>query len=988
MNKSRLFLLSMLILFSTGLLPSTASAYDPGEYPVFYPLTKEDGLPDNSVKVIMKDSEGFMWFGTRHGLARYDGSSFKTYWAGDEAGTISGNRIHTLAEGSGKKIWVGTYANGLNLLEMKSDHFQHYGSSYGIGSRVNKVAVLDDGSVWVCSNEGLAKYLPELDSFQVYSADPSSPASLNSTSVYDIIKTQAGELYVSTTGRYIQRFDEENGVFTEVVYARDPGLNDNYNKKLAEGPDGTLYIIANEHGLSTYHPQSGESSYIGKGKGGLSSTFFFGDFLFDQEGKLWISTDGGGINVYNPESSDFTYIRHSEGSNESIASDNNYALYFDDENRLWVGSFDRGVGILDLARNKFSSSLFTHNDLRILDDKSVLALYQDSKQQLWAGTDGNGLYCFVPGGKLRIYKHDPVDPGAISSNVITSLGEDSKGNILAGTYLGGLNLIHANTNEIRRLHPSSSSIWEILTDSRERIWLGLLGEALDLYKEEEEQFENFGPASAKADRIRFTNVMEIMEDSDGDIWIGTEGNGIYILDKQSNRLRWLREDALGKLTSSSSINRIYEDYTGIYWIGTEGEGLIRYNKHNQDLKLFTRDDNLPGNVVLSMYEDRHLNLWIGTNQGLCRYNRSSGRMINFVREDGLSGLEFNRGALIQLEDGRLLAGTRTGADIISPDEISLNQNLPRVVISSLSILNREIEVGDTINGRSVLEKDIRYKELLDLKYGDKSFSLEFVALNYTLPEKCTYRYQLEGFDPEWIEVGAERNFANYTNLDPGKYVFKVMASNNDGKWGSNTTQLHIHVSAPFYRTSWFLTLVLLLVLVLMYAVYRIRLQIMQSNYLQKQNEQEKRIIELEKERLEKDLQALSLKRIYRNRILVHQKNKLAGISVKASEAVKESLEKVILEIDEELLEDRDWKYMEPQLDKVYNNFITKLNASHTDLTQTDVKLAAYVRMGLSTKEISEFMHKTLRGIESDRYRLRKKLGLDQQDSLRQYLKNI
>jgi DNA-binding CsgD family transcriptional regulator len=247
---------------------------------------------------------------------------------------------------------------------------------------------------------------------------------------------------------------------------------------------------------------------------------------------------------------------------------------------------------------------------------------------------------------------------------------------------------------------------------------------------------------------------------------------------------------------------------------------------------------------------------------------------------------------------------------------------------------------------------------------------------------------LEGFDEDWNLTSSGRRMVSYSNLNPGNYTFRVKASNNDGKWGNNEKTLHIKILPPFYITIWFKAILSLFLASLIYLIYSYRLNIHKNQFRQTQIEQERRIMHLEKEQLESELQKLTFHVLNRNRALIDQKNRLIGLSMKAREVVRIGLQDIITKIDEELTDDKDWMHIEPQLDKVYNNFVTRLKEKHPDLTLSEIKIAAYIRMNMSTKEISEFMHKTTRAVENDRYRLRKKIGLDMNDSLQNYLINL
>jgi ligand-binding sensor domain-containing protein/DNA-binding CsgD family transcriptional regulator len=962
----------------------------------FQKITQKDGLSHNNVECIFKDSDGFMWFGTRNGLCRYDGYEIKVFRYSGNENSLSGDRILALEEDRQGNLWIGTYANGLNKYNKKTGQFTHYGDKKFPSTRINRIKVFRDGSLWICSNYGLAQYIPEQDSFRIYLAREGDPHSLNSSYISDIIQTSKGDVYVATEANAIQQLDRRTGFFTSISYKRDPGLNNNYRKRIVEDRRGILWISANVHGLCSYDPATGESSMYVMGPGKLSTNVLNGDMAIDPEGNLWICTDGGGINILNLTTGMFNYIRNISGLEDCLSSDHVYTVYFDDHNIVWVGTFNEGINYYDPERFKFGGYYSAPGDLKVFDNVSVLSIYQDKNKRLWVGTDGEGLFMFDGQDRLHHYLHQPGNPNSISTNVITSISEDFSGNILIGTYSGGLISFNPERNTFIRFDQtskgpgriSSLNVWDILPDSKGRIWLGLLGTGVDLFDPVNHTFTNFGPNSPRSDRITFQNVMALMEDTEGDIWFGTEGKGIFILDSGTEKIRRLAPDTSRHVSTQGVIKCLYQDHRGYIWIGTEGDGLYRYDKSSGEWLHYTEKKGFPSNIVQSIQEDRQGNLWFGTSNGLDLYNVNTRVCKKFVEEDGLSGDEFNADALIRLADGRFMTGTSRGTDIFRPENIRFNQNLPQVKITRLEVLNREVLPGQVVNNRVLLTRSITYTRDLTLTYRDKTFSLGFAALNYTLPEKCRYAYKLDGFDDAWNNTGSDRRQASYSNLPPGEYIFRVRASNNDVKWGNNERSLHVRVLPPWYHTWWFRTMVSLLLVLIIYFIYAYRLKIHKEHFRQKQMEQEQRIMQLEKEKLESELKKMTFHILNRNRALIDQKNRLLGLSVKAREVVRTGLLDIIGKIDEELTDDKDWTYIEPQLDKVYNNFVMRLKEKHPDLTLSEIKIAAYVRMNLTTKEISEFMHKTGRAVENDRYRLRKKIGLDSNDSLQHYLINL
>lgn len=958
-------------------------------------INREDGLGHNQVECIFQDSDGFIWFGTRNGLSRYDGFEIVNFRHAVSPGSISGNRILSINEDKQGYLWVGTFQKGINRLNRETGVFEQFNNVPGTGSRVNRITVTNDGSVWLCTDNGLAKYRPESNDFFLYQEESQNPSSINSNQVSDFLQTSDGSYYVATWNQTIQHFDEETGVFTDIYYERSPDLMIEYRKRIAEDRKGNIWISANQHGLCRYNPETGDSKLFTQENSGMNTNILNGDMLVDQEGKIWISTDGKGINILDPETESFSYISTSPGPMGVLPGDQVYAIYQDMQNHIWIGFFDKGVVYIDPLSNNFERSLFSSADLELLLGKSVLAIFQDTKQRVWAGTDGDGLYCFPPDGLPKTYRHDQLNSNSVSSDVVTSIGEDKNGNILVGTYAAGFNIFNPHTGLFQRIEQGSgsnsvhsSSVWDIFTDSRGKVWLGLLGNGLDLYDPGEETFLNMGMEASERNRVNHPNIMVILEDADGDLWFGTEGNGVNILDRQTGEMTEPLLSGNDSILQSSMVRSLSQDRKGQVWIGTEGEGLFVINKRSGEIWQMSVEDGLQDNIIQGIQEDDRGIIWISTGNGLAMYNPVTNIILNYFESDGLAANEFNSDAILELADRRILVGSMNGLDVIEPAEMIFNQNIPRVVLTEFEIMNAKVTVGEMVNDRVVLERLITYSDHITITHPDKLFSIEFAALNFIHPEKCEFMYMLEGFEQDWVTTSSDRRIATYSNLKPGDYTFMVKASNNDGKWGFNTRELKITVLPPFWATWWFISVAVIVLGLVAYYMYSTRLEMYKNTFLQKQAVQEKRIMQLEKENLESELKKLTFFRMNRNRNLLELKNRLMGLSIKARESVKAGLEDIILEIESEISSDKDWKHIEPQLDITYNNFISRLREKHPDLTLSEIKIAAYIRMSLSNKEMAEYMHKTVRAIENDRHRLRKKLGIELNSSLREYLSSF
>jgi len=957
-------------------------------------ITKQNGLSDSNVECIYKDSDGFIWFGTRNGLCRFDGYEIKIYKKTDNQNSLSGNRILDITEDKQGNLWIGTLKDGLNCFDRETEIFVHYGFNEGIGDRVNKIKVFKDSSIWICSNRGLAYLNQNTDSFKTYYNPEQNGVQINSGLVYDIIETSNSEVYIATENNEIQQLNRKKNSLKNIKYARLPELTSNYRKTLIEDSKGIIWITASYHGLCSYNPANGESEIYTQQKNNLSTNKLMGNMDIDSEGNLWICTEEDGINIFNVETKHFTHLKRNKNIQGSLNSDHIYSIYFDNENIAWIGTFDKGINIYNPYQRKFNASLFSPNDLDVLNDYSVLDIFEDSKKRVWMGTDGFGLFKFEK-NKAAIQYNNHDKNSFLSSNVITSLAEDPLGNILIGTYSGGLISLNPDKNIATLYYPlnkpgsiSSPHVWEVFADSRNRIWLGMLASGADEYNYKTHLFRNLGPYSTEVDKIDFQNVMTINEDRDGDIWFGTEGKGIFILDKETDRIIRIANDSTYKFPTEGIIKCIIQDKWGAIWIGTEDNGLFKYDKKKHVFSKFGKPDGFTSDPVQSLAEDTEGNIWIGTTSGLFKLNTQSHNFSRFIIEDGLSSNDFNPDAMCKLSDGRIIAGTNNRAEIISLDNINLNTNLPKLVFTKLSVLSKQIQPNMLVNDRMILTKSITYTPELKLNWKDKVFSLEFAALNYTLPQKCQYKYMLDGFDEDWIYTDSKRRIATYSNLDAGDYIFRVKASNNDGKWGNNQIALKIKVTPPFWETLAFkLSLILLLGLII-YIIFKQRIKTIDDQFKQHQLEQEQKIITLENEKLESELKKLAFNILSKNKLLLDHKTRIQNLSNKAKESVKEGLQKIVDSIDEDLNEEKDWKIIEPQIDKAYNQFISKLKQNYPDLTATEMRIAAYIRMNLSTKEISELLNKTQRAIENDRYRLRKKIGLGTNDSIQHFFLNL
>ncbi len=958
----------------------------------------EDGLAHNSIEWVYKDHEGYMWFATSNGLNRFDGTEIKTYQNNPHDTTsLSVNKVNCINEDGSGNLWIGTLGGGLNLFDREKECFKHYTSSRSKNglpnNTINNIKLLHNNELWICTANGLAHFNPKTNDFTNY-FPKSKGIDLSQFYVTDIIQTKKGDIYIATGDHWIYKFNPDSGNFEVIHYVRDKNLMGDYRKFLAEDPEGNIWISAFSHGLIKYNPNTGASKIITPKNSNLNTDLLNGQIIVKYN-KLWIPTDGFGIYEYDLASQKMTSISKDPAKLNSINSNIIYSLCIDNQNIIWAGSFNDGVNYLDPNQIKFTTlTSFDNKDLSFIGT-SVPAIFEDSKGRIWIGTDGDGLYQYSSDGHLFHYKNEPNNLNSLSSDRIVSITEDHVGNILLGSFMGGMMIFNVEKNKFTRYLSGNSStdiasnhVWDILMDSENRIWVGLLGKGLDLFNPKTQTFTHYGPWTDNYNRINHDNVMSIMEDKDGDLWFGTEGKGVNILDKQTRQMYPSITPSENIKISSNDVKCIYEDSKGIIWIGTVNGGLNRYDKKNQKIEYYSMDNGLPSNIIYSIVEDNDNNIWLGTAYGLSMFNTKTKKFRNYAKDDGLLGFVCNRKALCRLKNGNILVGTTNGLNIFNPDSIHDIKFKPKAFFTSLRIQNEVIEIGDTINGRVVLPKNINYLNRLVISPLDKIFTLEFAAKTFTLPEKCRFKYKLDGFEKTWKTTDAQRRYATYSNLDPGSYTFHIKASNSDGVWSNEETTLQITVLPSFVQSAWFKLILGIIVILIFYVWYRNKMNIKEKQFLNEKEKHQQQIVVLEKEKLESELNNQTFNILSRNRALLKHRRRLNSLVNKVDEKNKATLLEIMDEIDQEVNEVKDWKHIEPRLDKVYNNFMTSLKSKQANLTLTELRIAAYVRMGLSTKEISELLQKTTKAVDNERYRLRKKLDIPLNDSLKKYLLDL
>lgn len=784
----------------------------------FEHLSLRDGLSQSSVTCIEQDSLGFLWFGTYNGLNRFDGYNFKIYLTDPKNQlSISHNFIRcSYVDGHGT-LWIGTWGGGLNKVEFVDNNrdsliflrFQHnpLDSISLCDDRVSSIQQHKNGMLWIGTRHGISIFDPFQEKFiKRYVPDPNKPNTLSTDNISELNIDDKNNIWIATWGGGLNKYDHEKKQF--IVYQN--------------------------------HPNDSES---------ISHDIVL-DLLRDSSGNLWIGTWGGGLNKLKYKSitdSDkntklrFERFTHDKSDMSSISGNSIYDIYEDRCGVLWFGTDWDGVNKYDPNDDAFKHyHSFIKNDDSGTDD-AVYALYKDKTGILWLGTRGNGLISFdMEKGIFKSHIHDQYNSNSISNNVVRSIYEDRAGRFWIGTEIG-FNQFDRSTGKFKRYYldpddPGLTNIVYIYEDRESNLWLGAWDGGLSKFNTETKKFTLYQNDPENSHSFPDNIVWCITEDLQNQLWIGTDKNGLLKYDREKDQFISFKNDENDPNSiSDNKVLTIYVAQNGDIWLGTTtGLNRIAFSESKENKVVF---ENFPKEIglfettILGVMEDKHDNLWICSSNYLTKYNPVTERAKNYHIFDKLHIGEFNVNAVYKdSQKGDMYLGGTNGFNVFNPDSLKNNMIIPKAVITDLKIFGKSIKVNEILDGRIILKSAIAVSDHIQLDYRDDVFSLEFSALHYNAPEFNQYAYILDGFENKWNYVNAKHRIATYTNLDPGQYVFRVKASNNDGMWDETGKNLKIIITPPFWMTWWFRIFAILWTILFIIVVYRLRI-----NQIKKRN---------------------------------------------------------------------------------------------------------------------------------------------------------
>lgn len=817
------------------------------------------GLSQNNVLCVLQDSRGFLWFGTRDGLNKYDGYQITIYRNDSRnKGCISNNFISDILEDKSGNIWIATRGGGLNRYDREKDQFIGYRSHpdshdltggaenlSGVTVRqslslptdlLTSMAVDKDGNLWMGSeDQGLIFFEPGQHRFTRYINKAKDNKSISSDYVRDVLVDSRQNVWAGTYGNGLDLLNKTTGTFSRFRHHENDSTsvcNDNITA-LFEDSRHLLWIGTDGGGLDmldTLFPDGRFSHFTNILHNGNNlpgnTVYSLGE---DERNNLWIGLENGGLAIYNPVTKILQRYQHDDVDRSSLSDNSIHSSYKDNIGNMWVGTFSGGMDIFKKDATRFTHYKHT-SDENSLRNNHVLCLLQDSKKKIWVGTDGGGLDLFDPlTKKFKHFVHKPTDPNSICGDYVLCTCEDTKGNIWIGTWASGISVYNPVKNTYRHFKhdtskPSSlgsNNVYTILQDHEKNIWIGTYGGGLELYHPEDGTFSHYLDDDENPASINNKKIHSLFEDREGQLWIGTDGGGLLLFNKQTHQVTPFLHDDRKNSLSDNRVGEIYEDSAGALWIGTMA-GLNYFDKRKNYFRAYTTEDGLPNNVIFGILPGKKDELWISTNKGLALFNTATQKCRHFGVSDGLQSFEFKEHAYCRSSSGALYFGGVNGFNEFFPDSIKDRPSSPPLLITGFQIFNKDVSIAKDDQDHSPLKKAITETKEITLPYHNSVITFEFASLNYTSRDRKQYAYILEGFDKTWNYVGSKRT-ATYTNLDPGEYVFKVKGFDYEGQWSDRMATIKLIITPPFWRTWWFRLGALVLVASIWITLYRVRI---------------------------------------------------------------------------------------------------------------------------------------------------------------------
>ena len=765
-------------------------------------ITTVNGLSQSSVIAIHQDLQGQMWFGTRDGLNRYDGSTITVFRNNPKDSlSICNNDILSIEGDKSGNLWIGTY-NGLNYYNPVSNVFKHFFHQNSATSLCNNTIwnIKEiNNEIWIATSGGLSIFNKKTQKFTSVSHNSKNDSSLPNNFVLSIYKTKNGVIWVGTANGLCQLVSRKGNsfVFKQFYSSNNESL---YVQDIKEDKFGTMCIATKQHGLLKLDLKSNKLvSY--------SSNLSKSDVRsidFDKNGIAWVGTYEGMFTIQNNGS----VVKVYNNPDKKLSFGKIKSVFTDKNGSVWIGSYYNGISFWDESNNNFTN-INQNSGSSALSYDVVSSIASDSRS-IYIGTEGGGIT--VLDSKTGLTS----TINGVTVNNVKSLYLSNSGILWIGTFTEGIaaydtkskrfvnELINPNLKSILK----ESGVYVIKRGRKEGIlWIGTFGKGLIRYDINSKTYKVIGNDNFYDNFLTNSRVRTLLIDKKDNLWIGTQSglNVINLNDFDNNTYQIKHYFFDNKLLSGDDILSLYQDKSGKIWVGTKAKGLYVYNGSNFN-KIKIKKDDFEVTSIHSISEDDSGNLWMSSNFGIVKYNLKTKRNFIYDQKEGLVSNEFNDNAFLKLGNNKFYYGGPSGITYFDTKKLPVNKYSPQVVLTDFKIANKSINVA---NENDILEKSIAFTKTLTLSYDKANFTINFAAPNFINSTNNQYSYRLVGLDNEWTTTSS--TFATFTIQNSGTYTFEVKGANNDGVWNNTPTTLEIVVKPAPWKSWWAICIYLMLI---------------------------------------------------------------------------------------------------------------------------------------------------------------------------------
>ncbi len=755
----------------------------------FHTLSVENGLSSNAVFSINQYNEGLIWISTKTGINKFDGFHFKNYTLYQQDKLfLYGHRHAKLLVDRHQRFWVNNNYD-IFLYNKKTDNFDlNYSTQKN--NTIYDILITDTDHIVLATEKGLMKYNIKTKKTISFPHIP-KPHKLLSYNDGLILIVQKDKVFVFDLKTASLRHDFiQPSLLKDIKNKKITAIGIDHQQNVFIGASGKLYTFkleSNTINTDEHLNRQFNNCEIRK-------------ILVDKANNVFIGTDGAGIYKVNTNLQLLQSFISDQDNPATIADNSVSDIFIDSDNRIWIGG--RGLSYTDPNKLKFQFIQHQTNKPNSLIHNFVRAIAEDHSGNMWLGTK-YGISILNRAKNSWRHITQSSSGNVLTTNKILSFTKDKNNNLFVGTYQNGLFKIdpqgkissfNSNQNGSKK-----ASIYNILNDN-DTLWLSKATAGI----------EKINLKTGSSTKFPIPYVISMTKNAKGDLITGGH-TGITFINPQNLITKY---DAVKHQIGSIFCVKI--DSKSNLWCASEGQGLIKFIEKTKTFKKYTISDGLSSNIVYGILEDKAGNLWLSTTNGISSFNPENEEFTNYSIADGLKIKEFNYGASMITSSGEMVFGGINGFIIFKPEDIINKDFKTNLIFTDLKLFSRSVKIEDE---NSPLKNVIDQTDKLQLTYNQNAIALDFISVNYTNPTKTVYTWKLEGFDKDWSPIKTDHT-ATYTNLKPGKYTFRVKATNHQSHFSETERTLSIEISPPFWKTYWAYLFYIITAVIFIYFLFK------------------------------------------------------------------------------------------------------------------------------------------------------------------------